>query len=124
MGLEIIIDRPQPLTLSLSLDGQLDTVTAPDLEKAIQEHLKIETEILIFNLAKLDFVSSAGLRIFAKARKNMKGKQGQVFFTHLTPQVKKVFDIVKAVPLSEVFSDTDELDAYLTKIQANIKNQP
>ncbi len=123
MGLEIIVARPQTPTLSLSLNGQLDTGTAPELEKVIQEHLKSDTRTLIFNLEKLDFVSSAGLRVFAKTRKNMKGKEGQVFFTNLTPQVKKVFDIVKAVPLSEVFTSTYELDTYLTTIQANIKNQ-
>ncbi|MDV2998738.1 MAG: hypothetical protein N5P05_000344 [Chroococcopsis gigantea SAG 12.99] len=123
MSLDIIADHSQPFTLSLTLNGQLDSLTAPDLQKEINKYLKAAIKTLIFNLEKLEFISSAGLRIFAKARKDMKGKGGQVFFLNLTPQVKKVFDIVKAVPLSEVFTSTEELDAYLTVMQSNINKE-
>lgn len=81
---------------------------------------KIEPKIknLVFDLQNLNFVSSAGLRIFAKARKMAKSKQNKVYFINPTPQVKKVFEIVKAVPISEVFQNIQELDDYLLKIQS------
>jgi anti-sigma B factor antagonist len=71
----------------------------------------------------LVFISSAGLRVFAKARKTMTSRKGKVYFTHLTPQVKKVFDIVKAVLLAEVFANIQELDAYLEAMQAGVNKE-
>ena len=45
---------------------------------------------------------------------------GQTLLIHPQPQVRKVFDIVKAVPVNEVFSSTQELDAYLDKMQRKV----
>ncbi len=118
MTLEILFENTNLNSLSIALDGQLDTITANDLDKSIQTSLTANTKTLIFNLQNLNFLSSAGLRVFAKARKTMKSRDGNVFFTNLTPQIKKVFDIVKAVPLSEVFVNEEELDAYLTVMQS------
>jgi len=123
MALQILVDNTSPNTLSVALDGQLDTLTANDLDQSIQTNLQQDTQTLIFDLQNLSFVSSAGLRIFAKARKTLKLRDGKVFFINLTPQVKKVFDIVKAVPISEVFASTEELDAYLTVMQSEVEEE-
>jgi len=123
MALQILVDNTSPNTLSVALDGQLDTLTANDLDQSIQTNLQQDTQTLIFDLQNLSFVSSAGLRIFAKARKTLKLRDGKVFFINLTPQVKKVFDIVKAVPISEVFASTKELDAYLTVMQSEVETE-
>ncbi|BAQ60938.1 anti-sigma F factor antagonist (spoIIAA-2) [Geminocystis sp. NIES-3708] len=102
--------------MHLILNGQLDAITAPDLDQFI---IKLDHNIknLVLDFESLNFVSSAGLRILAKARKTMKSRQGQVCFVNLSPQVKKVFNIVKAVPISDVFQNIEELDAYLMKMQ-------
>ncbi|AFZ57073.1 STAS domain-containing protein [Anabaena cylindrica FACHB-243] len=123
MSLQIYVETTNPTTLCLALDGQLDTLTATDLDKSIHNSLTPNIQTLILDLQKLSFISSAGLRILAKARKTMKSREGKVYFTHPTPQVKKVFDIVKAVPLSEVFSNTQELDAYLEAMQAEVDGE-
>jgi len=123
MALQILVDNTSPNTLSVALDGQLDTLTANDLDQSIQTNLQQDTQTLIFDLQNLSFVSSAGLRIFAKARKTLKLRDGKVFFINLTPQVKKVFDIVKAVPISEVFASIEELDAYLTVMQSEVETE-
>jgi anti-anti-sigma factor len=123
MALQIIVENTNPSTLDLALDGQLDSLTADDLDKSIQTSLTQDTKTLLFNLQKLTFVSSAGLRVFAKARKTLRARGGHVFFTNLAPQVKKVFDIVKAVPISEVFASVEELDKYLTVMQSNLDEE-
>lgn len=117
MTLQIQTEFLEPTTLSLSLDGKLDTLTAPKLEDFISKNLNQEIKTIVMDLQKLSFVSSAGLRVFAKIRKTMKSKKGEICFVNLSPQVKKVFDIVKAVPISEVFQSTEELDNYLKMIQ-------
>ena len=103
--------------MRLILNGKLDTITAPQLDQFIDDRLHRNVKTLVVDLQQLSFVSSAGLRIFAKARKTMKSREGKTYFVNLSPQVKKVFDIVKAVPISEVFQDPKELDAYLASIQ-------
>ncbi|MBW4617784.1 MAG: STAS domain-containing protein [Cyanosarcina radialis HA8281-LM2] len=110
----VFLDRN---TMHLALNGKLDSITAPKLEEFINQGLDRAIETLIVDLEQLSFISSAGLRIFAKTRKLMKSREGKICFVNLSPQVKKVFDIVKAVPLSEVFQDPKELDAYLASIQ-------
>ncbi|AFY74704.1 anti-anti-sigma factor [Synechococcus sp. PCC 7502] len=124
MALQIHTASADPQTVCLTLNGELDTITSPDLDKAVQSHLACpEVKILILDLQKLSYVSSAGLRIFAKTRKAVKSRGGKLFFTNLSPQVKKVFDIVKAVPLSEVFVNTQELDAYLAVMQSQAEDE-
>jgi anti-anti-sigma factor len=123
MALQILVENINPSTLSLALDGQLDSLTVNELDQSIQTNLTQNIQTLVFDLQKLSFVSSAGLRIFAKSRKTLKSREGKVYFTNLTPQVKRVFDIVKAVPISEVFASTEELDAYLTVMQAEVAEE-
>ena len=120
MALQVLVENTNSNTLSLALDGQLDSLTAPDLDKSVQTSLTDNIKTLIFDLQNLSFISSAGLRVFAKTRKILKSKEGDVLFVNITPQVKKVFDIVKAVPLSEVFANVEELYKYLAVMQSNV----
>ena len=57
------IDSPRHTTLIVELGGSLDTATAPQLEKELTPALDAQVRDLIFDLAKLTFISSAGLRI-------------------------------------------------------------
>lgn len=57
-------------TITLKLEGRLDTVTAPELEKAISG-LPKETKDLVLDMNGLEYVSSAGLRVLLGAQKKM-----------------------------------------------------
>lgn len=118
MTLEIQTKITELITMSIMLNGELDAITAPKLDEFIMTKIEPKIKNIVFDLQNLNFVSSAGLRIFAKARKMAKSKQNKVYFINPTPQVKKVFEIVKAVPISEVFQNIQELDDYLLKIQS------
>lgn len=102
---------------SVSLAGSLDTATASELEKQLTPVLQSPTSDIVFDLAKLDFISSAGLRVFAAVRKQLRARGGQASFVHLQPQIKKVFEIVAALPGIGVFRDVEELDSYLAQRQ-------
>jgi anti-anti-sigma factor len=122
MALQIWTGTSNNSKLSLILDGVLDATTAPELEQHLSDHLKEDVITLVLDLQKLTFISSAGLRILAKARKTMQARQGQLCYVHLSPQVAKVFEVVKAVPRSDVFSSLEELDEYLTMIQNRVEH--
>lgn len=71
------------------LAGRLDTITSPNLESKIKEVID-NAKKLTFNLAKLDYISSAGLRVLLGALQDMEDK-GEVVICDLTQPVREVF---------------------------------
>jgi anti-anti-sigma factor len=105
-------------SVTVKLIGSLDTVTAPDLEKQLAPVLaQADVKDLIFDLAGLKFISSAGLRVFSAVRKVTKERGGQASFIHMQPQIQEVFEIMKSLPGVAVFKDIAELDRYLAARQ-------
>ena len=74
-----------------TLEGRLDTMSAPELEQAIKEALPGLTALTL-DLEKLDYVSSAGLRVFLSAQKAMNG-QGKMTVCHVNETVMEIFDV-------------------------------
>jgi anti-anti-sigma factor len=100
--------------IRVKLGGSLDTSTAPELERQLAPVLDGPTKDLVFDLAPLKFISSAGLRVFSLARKRLKERNGQASFVNLQPQIQEVFDIMKSLPGVRLFQTVAELDEYLT----------
>ena len=75
----------------VSLEGRLDTVTAPELEKELQTLLPGLTELKL-DFAKLDYISSAGLRVLLSAQKVM-NKQGEMTLTNVSEAVMEIFEV-------------------------------
>jgi anti-sigma B factor antagonist len=78
-------------TLSIELIGRLDTTTAPALEAELKESLA-GVEALEFDFAKLEYISSAGLRVLLGAQKTM-NKQGTMVIRHVGDVVMEIFDV-------------------------------
>lgn len=78
-------------SLKLILEGRLDTATAPQLEATLNEALAGVTS-LKFDLEKLDYISSAGLRVLLSSQKTM-NKQGSMVISNVSPEVKEIFDV-------------------------------
>ena len=77
--------------LILSVEGRLDTTTAPQLDSEIKNNIEgIKTLILDFE--KLEYISSAGLRVLLSAQKTM-NKQGKMILKNINDTVREVFDI-------------------------------
>ena len=75
--------------MMIALQGRLDTMTAPELDKELQGSLSGIAQ-LVFDLSKLDYVSSAGLRVLLSAQKVM-NKQGTMKVLHANSIVLKIF---------------------------------
>ena len=79
-------------TLEIALEGRLDTMTAPELEAELQKDMD-GAESLVMDFSKLDYISSAGLRILMTAQKAMMACGGKMTVAHPNPTVQSVFDI-------------------------------
>ena len=77
--------------LTIALEGRLDTTTAPELEAELKASLD-SVDSLIFDLDKLEYISSAGLRVLLSAQKNM-SKKGGMKVTHVNEIVQEVFEV-------------------------------
>ena len=77
--------------LLVALEGRLDTMTAPDLENQLSEALA-GIEHLDFDLKKLEYISSAGLRVLLSAQKTM-NKQGDMVVRNASEEVKEIFEV-------------------------------
>ncbi len=127
MPLEIKINQEglaqNPPAITVSLSGSLDTATAPELERQLPTVLASPAKQVVFDLAQLKFISSAGLRVFSSVRKQLKERDGQAAFVNLQPQIKEVFEIIRSLPGIAVFASLAELDAYLAARQKTYQDK-
>ena len=77
--------------LTLALEGRLDTMTAPQLEAVLKEALP-GVEALTFDLSKLDYISSAGLRMLLSAQKTM-NRQGTMNVKNANEMILEIFEV-------------------------------
>ncbi len=77
--------------LSIALEGRLDTMTSPDLEAALKDALP-QAESLNLDFSKLDYISSAGLRVLLSAHKAMASKGGMTI-QNVNEIVGEVFEV-------------------------------
>ena len=78
-------------TLNVALEGRLDTTTAPQLEAELKESMDGITELNL-DFEKLEYLSSAGLRVLLAAQKVM-NKQGKMVIRHVNETIQEVFEI-------------------------------
>ncbi len=75
--------------MEVFLEGRLDTVTSPELEQEM-EHLPEEVTELTLDFEKLDYISSAGLRVLLQLQKTM-GKKGSMAVRNINSVIEEVF---------------------------------
>ncbi|MBQ9567210.1 MAG: STAS domain-containing protein [Lachnospiraceae bacterium] len=95
-----IVKKQDGSNLTISLEGRLDTTTAPQLETELKQSLD-GVQALEFDLAKLDYISSAGLRVLLSAQKTM-NKQGEMKVTGANDELKEIFDVTGFVDILNI----------------------
>ena len=77
--------------LTIALEGRLDTTTAPELEKELKSSLD-GVSALTIDMAALEYISSAGLRVLLSAQKIM-NKQGEMKVVHVGETIMEIFEV-------------------------------
>ena len=83
--------------LTLSPEGRIDTVTSPEFSKSIDDNIEGVKELVI-DLEKLEYISSAGLRVLLTTQKNM-AKIGTMKLIHVNDVIMDVFNITGFVDI-------------------------
>ena len=92
-----IIKKQDGTTLTVALEGRLDTVTSPQLEGELRTAVNGVSE-LVMDLSSLDYVSSAGLRVLLSAQKVM-NKQGGMTIRNVKPEIMEIFEVTGFVDI-------------------------
>lgn len=86
-----ILKTKENANVRIALEGRLDTTTAPELEAALKEALDGATS-LTFDMEKLEYISSAGLRVLLATQKIM-NRQGEMKVVRVGETVMEVFEV-------------------------------
>lgn len=98
----------------VEVSGRVDAATAPQLKQQIEALFEEGRYRIVLDLAKLEYVSSPGLRVLIEARKKAREwkitdlEGGDIRIANLPPRIKEVFDLTGFTSLFELYSDTVE----------------
>jgi anti-anti-sigma factor len=120
MPLNVNSREKEPGVFVVSSEGSLDTNTYSILEKKVDSILEGSPKVIIFDMEYLNYISSMGVRVVLKARKALEKYGGNLVLLNLKPHVRKVFDIINALPSEQVFASVEEMDQYLDRMQRKI----
>jgi anti-sigma B factor antagonist len=96
----------------IDVEGFLDAYTVAELEETFNNLVKEKKFKLVVNLAKLDYISSAGLGTFMGVIDEIRDNNGDIILTNLSPKIYKVFDLLG---FSELFQIVDTESAAVAK---------
>lgn len=117
MALNINVDKKGEGVFAVSLAGSVDSMTYMELEKTLDPLLIPSTKVLILNMEGVTYISSMGVSVILKTKKAIEKNKGDFIMINLQPQIKAVFEIIKALPNIRIFESMKEADVYLTQIQ-------
>ena len=121
MPLKVNVTPRRPGVMAISPIGAIDASTYTILEDKVSEALQEAPDVIIFDMEFTDYISSTGIRVLLKTKKTLKETEGKMVFMNLQPQIKKVFEILQAIPTLKVFASIEELDNYLDVMQKAAK---
>ena len=101
--------------LVIGVSGRLDSTTSGALEKEVRRQLQAGCARIVFDLSALEFISSAGLRVFMMAAREIRGK-GSIALAAPVPNVKQLLDFTGAANFAKICDTAKE--AVETLIQS------
>ncbi|HUP21991.1 MAG TPA: STAS domain-containing protein [Thermoanaerobaculia bacterium] len=100
-----IVEEREGDVLVLAPVGRLDTTTSRDFEKRMLELVNGGNVHYVIDFVRLDYVSSAGLRVLVMLGKRLPGLSGSLVLSSLSPQVREVFDIAGFTRIFNIVAD-------------------
>lgn len=106
---------------SFELRGSVDSDTSPELKKALENIIGKNIKAVVFNMEGVGYISSAGIGVIVWAKNTLKEKNAAFCILKLQPKVEKVFEVLRILPMLNVFRDIAAAEQYL---EAEIARKP
>ena len=90
------------------LDGRLDVMLSQHLETKVLEVIEGGEKYLLFNLDKVEYMSSSGLRVFISSMRKLKENEGEIRLSNMSESVRKIFKIVDLEGMFNIFPKESE----------------
>jgi anti-anti-sigma factor len=103
-----ITEQKSAGVVTLRLSGRLDTTTARAFEDKILGRIESGERHVVIDLAQLDYISSAGLRVIVLAGKRLSAANGKLVLCSLKDQVREVFDIAGFSSIFSIYGSHDD----------------
>ncbi len=100
-----IVEERTAGAVVLQPSGRLDSVTAKTFETTLIGKLEAGVSKVVLDLSRLDYISSAGLRVVLIAAKKLKGAGGALVLCDLSPSVREVFEVSGFVSVLDIHPD-------------------
>jgi anti-sigma B factor antagonist len=98
-----IAEKMMGNVIIISISGRIDTITSKELDTKLNEIREENAKKIILNLAKVDYISSVGLRVLLAALKRQRQNQGSMTLVSLQPFVQNVFKITGLDKIFQIF---------------------
>ena len=116
MPIKVTISKKGAGRFVIAIEGRLDSETAPQCEAGIKHLLTSATQSLTFDLKRLNYISSMGLRVIVVAMKAIAQQKGRVAVRNAQPPIAKVLDIAGLIP-GDIAESERSADIFLDAIQ-------
>lgn len=120
MPLKVMCVEKRIGTFLVSPEGSINSDTDRMLQDRLDELLEYSAKEIVLNMKAVDYMSSGGVRVILKTKKELTKRGGRFILMDIPPQIQKVFDIINILPGMKIFKNVKELDDYLDRIQHRI----
>lgn len=103
-----IAEQKSSDVVTLRLSGRLNSTTALAFEEKILGRIESGERHVVIDLAQLDYISSAGLRVIVLAGKRLSAENGKMVLCSLTDRVREVFDIAGLSSILSIYGSHDD----------------
>ena len=121
MPLDVTAREKEPGIWVIYPVGSIDSTTHKNVQDFVNQTIEDHSpKVVIFHMEGVHFISSMGVRVVLATRKRLRGRGAKLLMTNLRPQIKMVFEILRALPPERIFSSMQELDDYLAHVQRQV----
>ncbi len=117
MRLKVTVWELRPGVCIIQPQGELVINNHERFEREVRAVLERQPDVLIFDLEKVEYISSIGIQTLLMAYKDQIASQGQLLLVNLQPQVERVLSILNIFPAEQIFSGSENLHHYLNSFQ-------
>jgi anti-anti-sigma factor len=116
MPVSINVKEKKKNVYSVVLNGSIDTNTYKELEDTIANVTNETTKAIFLEMAGVDYISSIGIKAILYIKKNLEAKDATFAMIDLQPKIEKIFDVMRLLPIFEIFDNMPDADRYIDQI--------